>query len=111
MRFIEKIQYKCQLAGIKVILNEESYTSKASALDSDPIPVYDKENPQKYKFSGYRESRGVYKRKGLKGIGKRVNADVNGSLNIGRKVFGNGYEECYRANRGYVVYPIKVRPS
>ncbi len=32
----KQITYKCQLAGIKVIETEESYTSKTSALDLEP---------------------------------------------------------------------------
>ena len=44
--FIEQLQYKCQLRGITVVAQEESYTSKASFLDNDTIPVYgETENP------------------------------------------------------------------
>jgi len=35
--------------GIAYIEHEESYTSKASFLDNDPIPVYDKERKKKAK--------------------------------------------------------------
>jgi putative transposase len=34
------LTYKAQLVGVKVIQKEESYTSVASFLDSDAIPVY-----------------------------------------------------------------------
>lgn len=45
------IKYKAELLGIEVILQEESYTSKASALDLDKIPTF----PEKAnKFSGTR---------------------------------------------------------
>jgi putative transposase len=37
-RLIEMLHYKAQLVGISVIVREESYTSKASFLDLDPIP-------------------------------------------------------------------------
>ena len=40
-RFIEMLRYKAELAGITVKVQEESYTSKASFLDLDPLPVYD----------------------------------------------------------------------
>ncbi len=40
-RFIEMLTYKAELVGIQVIVTEESYTSKASFLDADPLPVYD----------------------------------------------------------------------
>lgn len=46
-RFITMLTYKAQLVGIQVIIQEESYTSKASFLDNDPIPTYGhgEENP------------------------------------------------------------------
>ena len=42
---------------------EESYTSKASFLDLDGIPVYDAEKPYTGTFSGKRIKRGLYKSK------------------------------------------------
>ena len=39
-KLINLLTYKSQLAGIEVVLTEESYTSKASALDSDILPSY-----------------------------------------------------------------------
>src|SRR5215468_9316598 len=38
-RFIDQLTYKAKLVGIQVILQEESYTSKASFLDGDPVPT------------------------------------------------------------------------
>lgn len=77
--FIEQLRYKCQLRGIAVVVQEESYTSKASFLDGDDIPVYGEvDNP---KFSGRRIKRGLYKTSN----GQLINADVNGSYNILRK--------------------------
>ena len=77
--FISQLTYKCLMRGIKVVGQEESYTSKASFLDEDEIPVYEKNNQnQKFIFSGKRISRGLYKAKD----GKVLNADVNGSYNI-----------------------------
>ena len=93
------LQYKCEKEGIRVIIQEESYTSKASFLNLDVIPIYDKNNVTKYNFSGYRKSRGLYKISNSKEV---INADVNGSYNILRKaipnVFTNGIE-------GFVVNP------
>ena len=77
--FIEQLQYKCQLRGITVITQEESYTSKASFLDNDDIPVYGEANNPK--FSGRRVKRGLYKTSD----GRLINADVNGAYNILRK--------------------------
>ena len=77
--FIEQLRYKCQLRGISVIIQEESYTSKASFLDNDDIPVYGETgNPR---FSGRRITRGLYRTS----TGRLINADVNGSYNIMRK--------------------------
>lgn len=75
--FISQLTYKCLVKGIKVVEQEESYTSKASFLDEDEIPVY-KDIQVKPQFSGKRISRGLYKVKN----GKVLNADVNGSYNI-----------------------------
>jgi putative transposase len=92
-RFIEMISYKCEIEGINVIIQEESYTSAASFLNLDKIPVYKKGNNANYEFSGYRPHRGLYKVKNEK---RFINADVNGSYNILRKaipnVFTNGIE-------------------
>lgn len=75
--FISQLKYKCQLRGIEVIEREESYTSKASFVDEDEIPVYG-ELKTKPSFSGKRISRGLYQTK----HGVLLNADVNGSYNI-----------------------------
>lgn len=39
-RLIKMLEYKAELVGILVVITEEAYTSKASALDNDPIPKY-----------------------------------------------------------------------
>jgi transposase, IS605 orfB family len=75
--FISQLTYKCLVHGIRVIEQEESYTSKASFLDEDKIPVYDSVQT-KPQFSGKRVSRGLYQSK----EGRVLNADVNGSYNI-----------------------------
>ena len=82
---IAMIQYKAEREGITVIIREESYTSKASALDDDAIPDYKKiENPT---FSGNRIKRGLYKSKD----GTIINADLNGACNILRKEFPDAF--------------------
>ena len=104
-KLIEKIKYKCELKGIKVREIEESYTSRASFLDQDEMPVYGEEREgEKIKFSGRRINRGLYRSKSK----KRINADVNGSYNILRKAipnaFAEGIERC-------VVHPRLVTPT
>ena len=76
-----KLESKCKEYGIEYILADESYTSKACAYNLDDIPTYS-EKATEPKFSGYRETRGLYK---VKGIDIRYNADVNGAINIYRK--------------------------
>lgn len=83
-KFISQLKYKCELRGIEVIEQEESYTSKASFIDSDNIPVW-KNDGKKYLFSGKRVKRGMYKTKD----GLTINADVNGSYNIMVKGLNN----------------------
>lgn len=95
---IEQIKYKCYALGINVIVREESYTSKASALDNDPIPAYgDEVIPL---FSGRRTKRGLYKTDDL-----LINADVNSALNILRKETGEAFG---LACRGCVCQPTRV---
>ena len=100
-RFIQMIQYKCEIEGISVILQEESYTSKASFLNLDFIPVYGSSNKD-HEFSGYRKSRGLYK---IKDESTLINADVNGSYNIMRKAIPNLFEDGIE---GVGVHPIVI---
>jgi IS605 OrfB family transposase len=74
-RLIQMIEYKCKLEGIKVILINEAYTSKCSALDF-------KEIGKKEKYLGKRIKRGLFETKD----GLLINADINASINILRNV-------------------------
>ena len=99
----DKLIYLCKLYGIEFKLQEESYTSKASFFDGDEIPIYDKENPQEYKFSGKRIKRGLYQTS----TGKLINADCNGALNILRKSKVVDLSILY--NRGELNIPKRIR--
>lgn len=81
------IRYKAEFVGIQVIEREESYTSKASALDFDYIPTYgvDDENAT---FSGSRINRGLYR----SSDGTIINADINGAANILRKEYPTAFD-------------------
>ncbi|CCI17205.1 transposase (fragment) [Microcystis aeruginosa PCC 9807] len=59
-RLIDMIIYKCRLAGISVIIQEESYTSVANFLNLEPLPVYG-ETTERPVFSGKRISQGLYR--------------------------------------------------
>ena len=99
----DKLIYLCKLYGIEFKLQEESYTSKASFFDGDEIPIYDKENPQEYIFSGKRIKRGLYQTS----TGKLINADCNGALNILRKSKVVDLSVLY--NRGEPDTPKRIR--
>lgn len=77
----DKLESLCERYGLNYIEQEESYTSKASSLDRDEMPVYNADNPLQPQFSGRRVKRGLYKT----AYGHLINADCNGSLNIGLK--------------------------
>ena len=98
-RFVHQLEYKAKLVGIEVIVNEESYTSKASFLDLDTIPTYKK--GISHTFSGKRIQRGMYRSKS----GRLINADVNGSYNIIRKAVPNAFSNGIE---GVVVHPVRL---
>jgi len=98
-----KLEYLCNLYGIKFTKQEESYTSKASFFDDDVIPKYNDDNPKEYNFSGTRVKRGLYQTSG----GYYLNADVNGALNILKKSSVVGLTALY--GRGAVDTPVRIR--
>jgi len=93
-RLIEMIQYKAEEYGISVVLTEESYTSGTSFLDNES-PI--KEN--------YRKERRVHRGLFQSNTEKLINADVNGSLQILKKVFPNAYANGVE---GVALHPIVV---
>ena len=78
--FINKVIYKAGNVGINVIITEESYTSGTSFLDNE-LPIKENYNKNRRIF------RGLFKSNN----GKLINADVNGSLQIMKKVFPNAF--------------------
>ena len=104
---IQKIKYKAELTGIEVVLVEEAYTSKSSFFDNDPLPKWEK-NVKPPEFSGKRKYRGLY----IALDSFAVNADVNGSLNIGRKVTKVVPESLAMkiGDRSLVARPVIVNP-
>lgn len=75
LKFIQMLEYKCKLNGIAVHLQEESYTSKCSFLDNEDVCKHSE-------YKGKRVHRGLFK----SSSGKLINADLNGSLNIFKKL-------------------------
>jgi putative transposase len=106
-RFIDMLTYKAALIGIQVEIQEESYTSKASFLDLDPIPTYKPDDETKYSFSGKRMGRRnrLYRTKD----GKIICADVNGSYNILRKRKPDAFVKAgAKGLAAYVVQPLRL---
>ena len=101
----EKLEYLCKLYNINYILQEESYTSKASFFDNDELPIYNADNPQTYEFSGKRIKRGLYQTK----KGYHFNADCNGALNILRK--SRAVDLTVLCSRGELDTPKRIRIS
>lgn len=93
-RFIEMLTYKCELEGIAVILQEESYTSKCSFLDGESVRKH-------LWYKGKRITRGLFRTKD----GRRINSDMNASLNILKKAVPNAFS---KGIEGVVVHPISV---
>jgi len=77
-KLINQIKYKSELVGIDIIIDGESFTSKCSFLDKEPIK-------KQKKYAGKRVNRGLFKSK--RGI--LINADVNAGYNIIKKVVPN----------------------
>lgn len=92
--FINKLMYKAENHGIRVILTDESYTSKCSFLDMEEIKKH-----QQYK--GKRIKRGLFSSSN----GILINADVNAAYNILRKVFPNAFAEGIE---GVGLHPVRV---
>jgi putative transposase len=95
--FIHMLTYKAELAGIKVKVHEESYTSKCSFLDLEPIRKH-------AVYCGRRVMRAEF----VSAQGQRIHADVNGSYNILRKGLPSAFA---RGIKGVVVRPVRVLPA
>jgi putative transposase len=93
----------CERYGIAYIETEESYTSKASFLDGNCIPVFDARNPYTGAFSGKRVKRGLYRTK----ENTLVNADINGACNIAKK--GKQNLDIEGLRRGLLASPLRIR--
>lgn len=96
-RLIKIIEYKAYEYGIAVVVTEESYTSGTSFLDGEP-PTREFYNKKR------RVARGMF----VSNDGTRVNADVNGALQIVKKVVPNAFADGIE---GVVLRPIMVAPT
>ena len=93
---IDKISYKGKLIGINVQTTEESYTSKVDHLAFESLEKHDV-------YLGKRKKRGSFQ----SSVNKLLNADVNGAIGIGRKVFGDSFVKEI-IDSGFAFNPVKV---
>lgn len=96
-KFKQKLASKCEFSGIGYHLVDEAYTSRTDALAGDEI------RDQEYGKSR-RVKRGLYQ----SSAGTLLNADVNGAINIMRKVAGDSVLEQI-LGRGRVNRPVRIR--
>lgn len=95
-KLIDKITYKGRLVGIDVQITEESYTSKIDHLAFEALGKHNI-------YLGKRKKRGLFQ----SSTNKLINADINGAIGIGRKVFGNSYVNKI-IDSGLAFNPIRV---
>lgn len=99
-KLIQKIAYKLEEQRIKVVLQDESHTSKCSFLDNEPIEHHEK-------YMGKRISRGLFRTP--KGV--IINADVNAGYNIGRKAFPKAHQKWKMRDgiEGVGLHPVRIK--
>ncbi len=95
-KFKQMLDYKARDAGIKLIVVEESYTSGTSFLDY--------ERPVR---GSYNKSRRIHRGLFKSNQGHLINADINASYQIAKKVFENIYDSI----EGLAISPVRVSPN
>jgi IS605 OrfB family transposase len=100
----DRIAQLCEQYGIHFEETEESYSSQASFLDGDCLPVFGSK-PEGWAASGKRIKRGLYQT----ASGLKINADCNGSANIIRKVAVKLGLDFSGISSGELIAPLRVR--
>lgn len=95
-RLASYLKYKCGMAGIRFVENEESYTSKCDALAKEEIGKHES-------YLGKRVKRGLFR----SSTGRYINADVNGAVNILREVVGDSDCISQITGSGRLLRPIR----
>mgnify|MGYP002659622783 FL=1 len=91
--FISMLRYKSERQGLRFVEVNESHTSKCSSFDLEPVGHHDT-------YVGRRVRRGLFRtREGI-----LINADINGSYNIMRKVKGDAVMPLHT---GFGYNPVK----
>jgi putative transposase len=85
----QKLKHKLDTRGITFELVPESHTSKCSFYDEEDVEHHEE-------YVGERVERGLFEATD----GTRYNADVNGAVNMARKVTGKPNSELFRSEEG-----------
>ena len=97
LKLIQQVKYKAELVGVNIQTVEESHTSKCDSFALEEVKHHNK-------YLGRRKKRGLFQ----SSIKNLVNADVNGAINILRKVIGNSFiDNRYRLS---AAQPLTVNP-
>ncbi len=99
----ERLKVVLTEIGVNFVETEESYTSRASFLDDDEIPVFGSK-PEGWKPSGRRTTTKLYKT----AKGWIINADCNGAANIIKKVASILDLDLSKITRGSVTCPTRL---
>lgn len=91
--FISMLRYKSERQGLRFVEVNESHTSKCSSFDLESVGHHDT-------YVGRRVRRGLFKTRD----GILINADINGSYNIMRKVKGDAVMPLHT---GFGYNPVK----
>ena len=119
-RLKDRIAILCEQYGIQFEETEESYTSRASFVDGDVLPVFGTTKPEgaevrggmrttttlHWKESGKRVYRGLYRTADALWY---LNADCNGAGNILRKVATTLGLDLSGVSRGALITPLRIR--
>ncbi len=107
-KLINTIKYKGELVGISIIITEESYTSKCSALDKESIKFHEKyageRNPTIIGKDG--EPHKHYGQFFSYVSKKYIHSDINGAFNIGRKGAPHLFEDIPQCHM--LIPPIRI---
>jgi len=95
-QFIDLLTYKAHLLGIRVILTQESHTSKCSFLDLEPVGHHDVYLGKRLKRASFQAANG-----------RIIHTDLNASYNILRKVTPDAFA---KGTGAAVVQPVRVYP-
>jgi len=103
---LKLIKYKCEVCGIEVIEEDESWTSSVSSVSGNIEILKGKkkediseEDVKELRFEGKRIKRGLFRDQRL---GKVFNADLNGALNLAIKALGKKVREEFLKLRNFL---------